>query len=145
MSNQKMNLMLSEAVARMEVVICIAGMMTDIDCIPEPLQDFLSYEDEEAIKRCFPDAPPSVLACIGDTREFTGAFADWALQANKLGFLVQFATPVMTPWGDGANSYSWGHCNTGWVYGETLAQATKKGLQWVAKRRRAELARAKKS
>mgnify|MGYP000867274884 CR=1 FL=1 len=49
---------------------------------------------------------------------------------RKLGFLVQFATPV--PYGFSGNGYScsWGQYTTQWIYGDSFELACARALKW---------------
>ena len=52
-------------------------------------------------------------------------------RTNKLGFLVQFATPKLLTSKPGMTSYSWGCYYMKLVYGDTIEEAVKKGIQWA--------------
>jgi hypothetical protein len=131
---------LSDAEARLDVVVCIAGMLGDGDALAEPLEDLL--EEEPAVLRlCFPDLPDWVEQALDSRRDVAGTFAEWAVQEGRLGFAVKISTPVMRQSRPNSWSFSWGHYRTCWVYGETLEQAVQKGLEWVADRRKAEQAK----
>ena len=47
-----------------------------------------------------------------------------------LGFLIWFATPVPMFHSKDSYSSSWGHYAHKWVYGETLEEAVRKGMEW---------------
>jgi len=136
---------LDEATVRMEQIILIAGMINDGECLPDPLRNFLEEEGKKTLQRCFPDAPASLLedADDGDYEVFREHFAEWMYESKKLGFLIQFARPVMR-YSDNAKSstYSWGYYATHWVYGDTLEAAVTEGLEWAAKREAKEKAEA---
>jgi hypothetical protein len=80
---------------------------------------------------------------LSDRTEGPEAFSQWVHDSGTLGFVVEIATPVMRPLGDDACSFSWGNYYTRWFYGETLEEATKRGLVWVDERRADELKKKK--
>lgn len=129
---------------RMEKVFLLAGMLNDDDAMPDQFRDFLEFGDDDELRRCFPDMPESVLAerDNGDDA-WRDAFIDWAHKAEKLGFMIQFARPLMR-WSPNLQdgTYSWGHYSTRWVYGDTLAQAVALGKKWANEREAAEKAKA---
>lgn len=133
---------LYEASLRMESIINVAGMITADGSFSDPLEDFLDDNDEE-LKRCFPDMPACVLEAMDDRHERGDVFTEWALESGKLGFLVQFSTPTMehhpksNSW-----SFSWSSYYTRWVYGDTFDLAVERGLEWAEERRAAERAKA---
>lgn len=124
-----------EATARLEQVICIAGAISACDAISDPLSELLD-EDDDTLQKCFGELPDWLTDELG-TRDAGGAFAEWALRENKLGFVVQIATPVMEHHGD-SSSFSWGYYRTAWVYGDTFDDAVNAGLAWVADERKKE-------
>jgi hypothetical protein len=137
--NKQLHEQLEQATARIEALIHIGGMLTDPDSLPNAIERLLE-EDDDTLSHAFPDIPDWVKEALDDLAERGYAFFEWAHQNNKLGFVVQFATPVMRDVdGDGGGTFSWGHYCTRWVYGETLEEAAKRGLEWVAERRAAEL------
>lgn len=125
-----------EATARLEQVISIAGAIGGA-CgdVARPLTDLLE-EDEDTLRKCFGDLPEWLIEEL-DSRAAGEAFAEWALRENKLGFVVQIATPVMEHHGD-SSSYSWGYYRTAWVYGDTFEDAVNAGLAVVAEQRTSE-------
>ncbi|MBK1613358.1 hypothetical protein CKO44_07725 [Rubrivivax gelatinosus] len=136
---------LNSVEARVEQVIWLAAMLGPIDArVAEPLDKLLS-EDIEQVQAVFPDLPPAVAEELEWSlgQEADDAFREWAVEAGRLGFLIQIATPVLTWLDDGhPESFSWSCYRTGWVYGDTLDEALAKGLEFVASRRAAEQAKA---
>jgi hypothetical protein len=130
---------LDDATARLEQVICIAGAIGDGMSFAEPLRGFL-VEDLDTMRKCFGTFPESVFDSLesDDNQEIAEAFSEWAIETDHLGFVVQIATPVMTPRGEDSNSYSWGYYSTRWVYADTFDGAVDAGLLWVDERRKAE-------
>lgn len=129
---------LAVASARMEAVVCIAGMLGDAGEIAEPLKAMLEELDAADFRSCFPDAPSSLLDALNDSDTFNEEFAGWVLATGKLGFAVKFATPVMTHYYNFGRSYCWSLYTTNWVYGDTLGDAVNTGLAWVAQQRERE-------
>lgn len=127
MTNKEIAKNLWDATARIEQVIFLAGAVAQGDAIPDPLLELFDEFDE--ISRCFPDVP-DFAESEGDARAAAESIADWFLMRNRLGFLVQVATPVMRK--DGKHyAYSWGRYRTCWVYGDSMDEAVKAALAWV--------------
>lgn len=135
--NKTISRQLEEATARIETILHIGAMATDDDCLPTALEDMLQDQDNEDLQRLFPGLPTDVLDDFDDGSDPTG-FVDWLRYSDRLGFLVQFATPVIRHHDSGGCSYSWGHYGTRWFYAETLEDAVQQGLAWVAERRAKE-------
>lgn len=133
---------LDEASLRMGAVVILAGMLNDGHAMADPLRELLEDEDDEALKQCFPDLPPLVLAERDEDQDlWREAFHEWALDSQKLGFLIRFERPVMAWSADGqAASFSWGRYGVAWLYGDTLAKAVARGKQWAKEREAAEKA-----
>lgn len=123
-----------DATARIEESICIATAMTDDGALADRLESILT---EGANLECLgmPGWVSSELEAGG--RNCTDAFFEWATEVEKFGWLVQFASPVMTQHKTGA-TFSWGYYRTKWVYADTFAQAIEAGLTWVAQMREHE-------
>ncbi len=135
---------IDDATIRMEQIILLAGMINDGYALSGPLRDFLDEEDSNVFQSCFPDAPAELLEEADDG---DGLFSDhlfeWIQESGKLGFLIQFARPVMRYSDSGMSAaYSWGYYATRWVYGDTLDAAVAKGLDWAAEREAKEKAKA---
>jgi hypothetical protein len=129
---------LEQATARIESMIHLGGMVTS-DSVPDAIDDLLQ-EDDDTLLHVFPDMPEWVKEELNDRLMRGSAFSEWLSQTGKLGFVVQFATPVMRHLGTcGATHYSWGHYYTRWTYGDTLEEALQFGLAWVNERRAAEV------
>lgn len=128
---------LQNATARLDQVICIAGAIAAEDEITDSLSDLLD-EGENVLRKCFGEIPQSLIDELGDRDNASWAFSEWAINENKLGFVVQIATPVMEHHGDDCETYSWGYYRTAWVYGETFDDAVDAGLAWVEKQRASE-------
>lgn len=127
---------LDEATARMDQVICIAGAIGGgCDAIADALTELLE-EDDDTLRKCFGEMPEWLTEELGGG-DAAGAFSEWALRENKLGFAVQIATPVMEHDKHGA-TYSWGYYRTAWVYGDTFEEAVNAGLAAVAEQRASE-------
>lgn len=129
---------LSDESARVDRVIFLAGALTNVDSMPDDIENFFDEEDAETIEKCLGEAPDWV------DFDDTDSVAEWLIQSAKLGFLVQFATPVMKVISEGCYSFSWGLYNTTWIYAETIDEAVDKGLEWVRERRASEAANAAK-
>lgn len=132
-----------DAPARIERLILLAGAMGSHDAFPDGLNEFFDDEDEETIEKCLGRIPDWVNIETSGHERYDAVF-EWLVDSNKLGFLVQFATPVMKPIGKNCRTYSWGHYGTEWIYADTLDEAIDKGMKWVKSCRRAEDRKAKK-
>lgn len=119
---------LGEENARVERVILLAGALASEDAIPSDLDDFLDDEDDETIEKCLGRIPDWVSEKSMDRKI---DIAQWLIETGRLGVLIQFATPIMTPLDEGAMSFSWGSYTTTWVYADTINEAIDKGLAWV--------------
>lgn len=120
---------LDAATARIETLLHIGGMAADAVSysLPECLKEMLGEQSNEELLELFPGIPEDLLEGIDD--EEYAEFMDWLARNEQLGFLVQFATPIMR---GVTNTYSWGYYSTKWVYAETLKAAVELGLKWVA-------------
>jgi hypothetical protein len=127
---------LADATLRMDKVIVLAGALTDPECPCNELREFIEDEDEETLRQLFPKAPNDLFE--ESCSETSWQFCEWLSDSGTLGFLVQFATPVMRRTSKTSRSFSWGHYYTEWVYAETLEVAAEKGLAWAAKKRAEE-------
>lgn len=137
--NKQLYEQLEQANARIESLIHLGGMVTDGDSLPDVIDDLLQ-EDDDTLEEAFPGMPEWVKDALDDRHERGPAFAEWIHEEGRLGFVVQFATPVMRNVDeDGCGTFSWGHYYTHWTYGETLEEATTQALSWVAERRANEL------
>lgn len=127
-----------EATARIEKQFFLAGVLAN-DELPDDFEDFLCDEDWDVLEACFGHIPQRVKDEAEDNHD--AALPDWLRESRKLGIVLQMATPVMIPKGNGT-SYSWGYYTTKWVYGETMAKALEAGFAWVKKQREKERAAA---
>lgn len=139
--NRQLHEQLADAIARIEKLIHIGGMAVDGDSMPDAIDDLLD-EDVQTLLKVFPGMPDWVQDELDDRRGRGSAFAEWVHQEGKLGFLVNFATPVMRNVHQrGCGSYSWGSYYTNWIYGETMDEAMQLGLAWVQNLRDKEFAK----
>lgn len=63
------------------------------------------------------------------------------VQANFLGYLVQFATPVRRSATEHGCSFSWGHCFLNWFYAETIDEAWELAQSWSLQEKQAAIAK----
>lgn len=135
---KKLQEKLADATLRMDRVIILAGALVDADSPADEFDNFISYgSDLETLQRLFPDAPRYVLDEDNED-EWFDLLCEWLCESGTLGYLVQFATPVMRPLTNTVRSFSWGHYNTRWEYAETLNAVVAKGLAWAAEIRAEE-------
>lgn len=130
---------LSEACGRIETIVHLGGMTADTEAFPEPLNDLLE-ESDETLQHPFPDLPDWVREALGcEDFERNDMFSQWIHQTGRLGFVVKFATPVMTHIAKGHTRYSWSYYTTRWLYGNSLEDAIAAGLAWIQKQRSDEM------
>lgn len=127
---------MASAGLQMQHVLVLAGMLGtgDGEGLPELLDELLDGYAEQLL-RCFPDLPVQLLHAREDLEddEWRKLFCEWALQHNKLGLVVQFATapelfgmPVST---DPASPCPY---RSAWLYGDSLEEVVQRGLDWDA-------------
>lgn len=145
--NQRLFEQLEQLTLRVNEVIYLGGMLGDGDSFAEPLQELLE-DDTEELEKLFPELRV-LLDQIDDVRGIHEEVASWLLRNRKLGYVVQFATPVMEqhPPAKGfkyfSATYSWGYYQTARFYGETVGQAMRQGMRWARECRKAEKAKAR--
>ncbi len=122
------------ASARIERVIFIAGAIAAGGVHSDDLDEFFDEEDEVDIEAVFGPIPEWIDIDSGGYQRADDIF-EWLRDTGKLGFLVNFATPVMEKSGENSRSFSWGYYSTKWIYAESMEEAVDKGLAWVAARR----------
>ena len=90
----------------------------------------------------FEDNPDEVWTAIGLQEPQIEDVDEWGetlREGRKIGFLIQFATPVPYSFYDGGFSFSWGWYTTCWIYDDSFDRACEKSLKWqedfVEKRR----------
>jgi len=127
---------LMDASARFEQVIFLPGALAAGDVMSDDLTEFFDYEDVETVESHFGKIPDWV--SLNDANDI----CEWLSTCERLGFLVKFATPVMSPSGNGSRSFSWSYYSTKWIYAETIDAAVEKGLAWVKECRASEDAKA---
>jgi hypothetical protein len=133
-TNRKILQELDAATARIETLLHIGGMTADADTLPECLREMLGEQSNKELLEFFPGIPENLLEGI-DNEEYT-EIVEWLVRNERLGFFVQFATPVMR---GTTSTYSWGRYTTKWVYADTLGESVVLGLKWVADCRAKEL------
>lgn len=124
---------LNDATARLGIVISIAGAVAADDALSDDLNDFMAQQTFEEIEDCLGKLPDD----LKDALEDDEAFCSWAIQNDKLGFIVEIHTPDMR-----LGYFSWGNYFTKWVYGDSFEEAVEKGIEWVASVRANEQAKA---
>lgn len=134
----KLNDRMWDAQARIERMFLLAGAICGIEAPCHDLEEMLEDGDLDDLVKCFPDIPKALVTDIEDGD--TEGLLEWLVRHGRLGFLVQFATPVMKPVGKDlkVRESSWGCYSCKWVYGDTLEAALEAGFAWVAEQRKAE-------
>lgn len=125
-----------ENVAQVEQVIFIGGA-TDGMRSAEAFEEFLEDLTEKTAERLFGPLPAHIEEALFD--QDNDEVIHWLMQEQKVGFLLQFATPDMRVTESGyGRRYSWGCYFTEWFYGDTFTDALKQGFEWVAEIRAEE-------
>lgn len=118
---------------RVGSILWLAGALADGMEDADPFDDFwLDLKDGAELLEVFPDAPPELVELAEGGDSASEELPIWLLESRKLGFLLRFETPVMSPLSNGGRSFSWGMYTTRWAYGDTIAEACEKGLKWAA-------------
>jgi len=136
MDHRKIAERFSEAAARIEKLFYLAAAGDELG---DELAGFFEDEEDRTIESCFGAIPFWVQETLdgGGRLEMIEAIVEWLFKEQRLGFLIQVATPVMKITGN-RRTCSWGHYATTWFYADTLEEAIEKSLGWVAERREAE-------
>lgn len=117
---------------RVEKVIHIGTMCMD-DAWPDIAAE--AFEDEEGVWAALGVEEPDDVS--------TEAWSEAIRDACKLGFLVQFATPVPEGFYEDGYSFSWSWYSTQWIYGESFESARSEAMKWqvefIEKRRAKEM------
>lgn len=150
--NATLNDQLEQATIRAEQILHLGTMLTQADDMPDALIDFINDLDNHIVKALATDMPwlPEMLARWenGDGVTDEEARDDFNTQVYHhacYGYLVEYATPVMTPrrcsngeWS--GTSFSWSYYSRAWFYGETLEETVAKALAWAEHLRQQEIA-----
>lgn len=119
-----------EATTRIEKLIWIPSAIID-GSISDDLRDMIDelYDHNEHIIERLPRMKE--LLCSEDTPD--GEHVAEVL-AYVDGFFAQFIRPIPSSfYGDGAFTYSWGYCQIGWVFAETLDEIATLAEEFSAK------------
>lgn len=106
---------------RVEKLIHIGTMCMDEWAWPSIARDAFEDDAEDVWEALGLEEPE-----IQDTSEWCEVLVD----CRKVGFLIEFATPI--PWEFSENSWSspWSCYHTKWIYGDTFEEACEKALEW---------------
>lgn len=131
---------LAAATVRIDDMIFLGGSLTAPDASSSRLVEFFEEESEAKVLSCFPDMPPALREMLEPdyNDDFPAAFADWARDNHKFGFLLNVSTPKQEARKDGHMWFSWGYCWASWVYGDTLEAAVAQASAWAETRRAME-------
>ncbi len=112
---------LFDSALRVEKLIHIGTM-----CMDDSWPDIASESFEEDFN--------DVWAAMGISEPDESCESEWSealRDARKLGFLVQFATPVPDRFYDGGSySFSWAFYTLHWIYDDSLESACVRALEW---------------
>lgn len=106
---------------RVEKVLHLGTMCMD-DAWPDIAQE--TFEDDADIWTALGMAEPELES--DDPEGWSETIRD----ARKLGFLIQFATPVPDRFYEGGFSFSWGWYTTRWIYDESFESACEQAMKW---------------
>lgn len=114
--------------ARIERMGLLAGMLAQSG-LPNDIQELVEGSTVEELEAVFGPIPDFVKEGIEEGAD--NAVEEWLLEEEKLGFIIEMATPVKTWRNDHSATFSWSQYYTQWVYGDTLEEALEKGFTWV--------------
>lgn len=109
---------------RPDVILHLGTCCTD--CWPDAAREMFEESSDEVWKAMglvHPDEED-------DCEDF---WTDILRVYKRHGWLVQFTTPVVRYSAKGTGSFSWGHCQIFWLYGETYEDVCEKAVAWVEK------------
>ena len=129
MNNVSVSEMMDEATLRAEKVVYLAASITE--SLPDDARELLEENSVEELTDIFGELPDYLIEALGDGEHYE--ISQWLLDTEKLGYVVQFATPIREPSGSSGKfwSYSWGYYRTKWFYGETMEKAINLGVAWA--------------
>ncbi|MCG9100484.1 hypothetical protein [Laribacter hongkongensis] len=136
---------LYEATLRTETILHMGAMFSSGDDMSGILEEFFDDLDDSIASQLAGDMP--FLEGLLKEDEEDGFPVKEIIfseihRHSCFGWLVQFATPVMTPhkregeWR--GNTFSWGYYNTRWFYGETFEETVEKAAEWADECRQEE-------
>lgn len=151
-SHQTLMDRMDEATVAVETILHLGALVASGDKRNDAFEDFIQDFDEHTVKALKESLPFvgkfwEVLQKedrMDDDEENAAEFLQVACDSGLLGFLVQVAHPVMEYEKSGKSaSFSWGHYNTAWVYGESMPEVVGKAIVWAEKLDKAARKRAK--
>lgn len=133
---------LFEETVRADQIIWIPGAVADFEGTPDVFaEEFVENLPENADAPLYKQLP--VLARFASREAYPEPYDVAELLLFTPGFLVQAATPFMTPTKDGGvQHYSWGYYRTAWLYAASEAELLPVMLAWAEEQRAAERAKA---
>ena len=120
MEHKEIGQLMFDTTMRAERILHFASQGME-DSFPDDLKNAFESDWEDIWKAVGIDEPEN---------EENWAIAETLINSNKLGFLVQMATPVPKDVGEHGYSYSWGFYQMKWFYGESLDEVYKAAGQW---------------
>lgn len=123
MNNKDASILFTENTLRIESVIHIASMITD-------------YAVSDVVRNAFEDDWDKLSALLGlNNVEPTSDYEELLellIDKNKMGFLIQVATPIPDKFAEGSSSFtvSWGMYTTQWFYTETFDDVFEQSVAW---------------
>lgn len=123
----QLNFTLEESTVRIEKCIPLFGAFSCDEPSAE-LEEFFDEASDADFDRLF----------HGLDVDNMDTFLQSLILSERLGFLVQIATPVMRPFGGTSFQYSWGHYYTRWIYADSIQHLVDQAVAWAAERRESE-------
>lgn len=106
---------------RAEIIIHIGSQLHDDSAWPENIQETFDY--------CWDDIWESAGLEPPESEDKVDVFQRF-YHAGKLGFLIQFATPIPKNITETGHSFSWGCFTQKWIYADTYEEACQQATQW---------------
>lgn len=128
MSHEKISRKMYDENLRIEKIVYLAGQLGE--SIAEDAKDLLEDSSVEDLNDIFGTLPQYMIEAIEDGHD--EEIASWLIDEGKLGYVVQFASPIRERFGGSKFfSMSWGYYRTKWIYGETIEETIRTGMNWA--------------
>ena len=122
MNHKEITEYFSENCLRLEKIIHIASMCCSRS-LPPIAEDAFNDDWDDVCRAIGIDPPDNY---IGPYEMSARLYA-----LNKLGFLIQAATPILKFKSQASSTSSWEYYTTKWIYAESLDEAIEKAKKWA--------------
>lgn len=139
MVNRVLSQRLLDVTASVESIIHLGAMTIDPRSMPDHLKELMTESSFDDIEQLFGMPKAQAEQIVDDCGDefLVEAIIEHLHEQQRLGFLVQITTPIMTKHERG-RSGSWGFRCSKWVYSKTFGEAVAEGLKFVAEQRAEE-------